>query len=411
MQKWDSIWIHAIIAQCEQGYDLLQPAAIAVQAGKIVWIGKMQDLPAAPETLAKQVHDATGRVLTPGLIDCHTHLVYAGNRAHEFEMRLRGATYEEIARQGGGIQSTVAATRAADEEELLRQSLQRARALLSGGVTTVEIKSGYGLDIETEIKMLRVAKRIGEILPVTVKSTFLGAHSIPVEYKNNSDAYVQALCEHMIPRIAKEKLADAVDVYCEKIAFNLEQTEQVFKTAQQFGLSVKCHAEQLSEMGASTLSAKYQAISVDHLEHISNASVKEIAKTGTVAVLLPGAFYYLHEKTLPPVDLLRRHRVPIALATDCNPGTSPVTSLPLILNMACTLFRLTPEEALLGVTKHAAMALGMEKTHGTLMVGKTADFAIWNISHPAELAYYIGAAPLHALIKAGEVILKPSLSQ
>ena len=387
MQKqWDAIWTHAVIATCEQGYGLLQSAVIAVKDGKIAWIGPMQSLPGAPTTLAETVHNVEGRVVTPGFIDCHTHLVYAGNRSHEFEMRLQGATYEEIARQGGGIQSTVIATRAASEDDLLQQSSKRARNLLASGVTTVEIKSGYGLDIETELKMLRVAKRIATILPLTVKCTFLGAHAVPVEYKNNADRYIDHVCHDMIPRVAQEKLAEAVDVFCEKIAFNLEQTERVFSAAKQYGLAIKCHAEQLSDMGASTLSANYQALSVDHLEHVSKDSVAAIAKSGTVAVLLPGAFYFLRETKLPPIDLLRRKQIPIAIATDSNPGTSPVTSLLLMLNMACTLFRLTPEEALLGVTQHAAKALGMANSHGSLTVGKVADIAIWDVSHPAELA-------------------------
>src|SRR3990167_3583468 len=354
-----------------------------------------------PDNLANHVDDMQGRCVTPGLIDCHSHIVYAGNRSNEFEMRLQGISYEEIAKQGGGIQSTVAATRNASEQELLIQSLPRAQALMASGATTIEIKSGYGLNWETEEKMLRVAKCIEEILPVTIYKTFLGAHTIPIEYRDKPNAYVDLICNEMVPLIAKEKLANAIDVFCEKIAFNLQQTERVFKAAQQHGLAIKCHSEQLSDSGSAILAAKYHALSVDHLEHVSDQGVEAIAKSKTVAVLLPGAFYFLRENKLPPIALLRQHGVPIALASDCNPGTSPILSLLLILNMACTLFRLTPQEALQGVTKYAAQALGLQTTHGTLSVGKTADFAIWNINHPAELAYYLGGSPLYSLVKKG----------
>lgn len=389
MKKWQELWINAQIVTCEGGYGLIENGAIAVADGYIAWIGKMSALTADPETLADEVFDADGRCITPGLIDCHTHLVYGGNRANEFEMRLKGVSYEEIAQQGGGIHSTVAATRALSQNELLAQSMTRAQALCASGATTLEIKSGYGLDMESEIKILRVAKRIGEELGVRVYGTFLGAHAVPSEYKDNPDDYVTYVCEKMIPRIAEEKLAEAVDVFCEKIAFNLAQTERVFKTAEEYGLRVKCHAEQLSDSGAAALAAKYNALSVDHLEHLSEAGVEAIAKSGTVAVLLPGAFYFLRETKVPPIELLRKHKVPMAIASDCNPGTSPVTSLLLIMNMACTLFRLTPEEALLGVTQHAARALGLEHEIGTLTVGKRANLRAWDVSHPRELAYYI----------------------
>jgi imidazolonepropionase len=391
MQTWDTLWKNALLATCEQHYGLIPNAAIATKAGKIAWLGAMQDL---PPHAAKQTHDLEGRCLTPGFIDCHTHLVYGGNRAHEFEQRLQGMSYEEIARQGGGIHSTVNATRAATEEDLYEQSRTRAQALIASGATTIEIKSGYGLDWQTEAKILRVAKRLGEKLPVTIKRTFLGGHAIPPEYRGKADAYVDLVCNEMIPQVAQEKLADAVDVFCEKIAFNLEQTERMFKAAQQHGLAIKCHAEQLSDSGSAALAARYHALSVDHLEHVSSTGVKAVAHSGTVAVLLPGAFYFLRETKLPPIAALRQHHIPIALATDCNPGTSPVLSMPLILNMACTLFRLTPEEALLGLTCHAAKALGMHATHGTLTVGKVADFAIWEVGHPAELAYYVGTRPV-----------------
>lgn len=401
--QYDAIWINALIATCEAGYGLIENAALAVKNGQIAWIGKMGEL-SSINIAADEIHDVRGCCITPGLIDCHTHLVYAGNRAHEFELRLQGATYAEIALQGGGIQATVAATRSASQEDLLKQSLVRARALLASGVTSLEIKSGYGLDWPTELKLLRVAKQIEEILPITISKTFLGAHAVPVEYHGRSDEYIDLICNEMIPVVAEEKLAEAVDVFCEKIAFNLAQTERIFKTAQAYGLAVKCHAEQLSDSGAAALAAKYHAWSVDHLEHISRSSVKAIAESGTVAVLLPGAFYFLRETTLPPIQLLREYQVPIAIATDCNPGTSPIASLLLILNMACTLFRLTPEEALLGVTHNAARALGLSSTHGTLSKGKIADFAVWNVSHPVDLAYYMGTNPLEQLIKAGKNI-------
>jgi len=404
--QWDSIWINGLIATCEQGYGLKEKAGIAVKNGKIAWLGAIQDLPDSPDRVATHVYDIQGRCLTPGFIDCHTHLIYAGNRAHEFELRLNGVTYEEIARQGGGIKSTVEATRNASEKELLQASLARAMALTRSGVTTLEIKSGYGLDWPTELKMLKVAKQIESILSLTISKTFLGAHTVPLEYRDNADAYIDLVCNEMIPIVAKEKLAEAVDVFCEKIAFNLEQTERVFKAAKQYGLAIKCHAEQLSDSGSAALAAKYHAWSSDHLEHVSSQGVEALAQSGSVAVLLPGAFYFLRETHLPPIDLLRQHQVPIAIASDCNPGTSPILSLLLILNMACTLFRLTPEEALAGVTRHAAKALGLEKTHGTLTVGKMGDFAIWDVSHPVELTYYLGGNPLRQLVKKGKPIIE-----
>lgn len=403
-KEWDTLWINGLLVRCEQGYDLLSNSALAVKDGKIAWIGEVKDLPAPPTDLAQQIYDLNGQCLTPALIDCHTHLVYAGNRAAEFEMRLNGVSYEEITRKGGGIHATVNATRLASEEELLAQSLPRAQALLNSGAGTIEIKSGYGLDLATELKILRVAQKIGEILPLTVYKTFLGAHTIPNEYKNNPDKYVDLICEEMIPLVAKEKLADSVDVFCEKIAFNLTQTEKVFATAQQYGLAIKCHSEQLSDSGSAVLAAKYKAVSVDHLEYATRASIEALAASGTTAVLLPGAFYFLREKQLPPIELLREYKIPMALASDANPGTSPILSLPIILNMACTLFRLTPEEALLGVTHHAAKALGMADSRGSLTVGKVADFAVWNVSHPSELAYYIGGNFLQRLVKSGNII-------
>jgi imidazolonepropionase len=404
--RWNAIWINASIATMSKSnipYGMLERGAIAIKDGKIAWVGTMDSLHDKPNNLAEIVYNASGSCITPGLIDCHTHLVYAGNRYHEFVMRLEGASYAEIAKTGGGIRSTVTATRASSEEDLLQQSLIRARALLNEGVTTIEIKSGYGLDLATELKILRVAKRIESILPVTVKKTFLGAHALPPEFQGKADSYIDLVCNEMLPVVAKENLADAVDVFCETIGFTLEQTERVFIAAKKLGLRVKCHAEQLSNSSSATLAAKYQALSVDHLEFISEEGVEAIAKSGTVAVLLPGAFYFLRETQPPPISLLRKHNVPIAIATDCNPGTSPVTSLLLMLNMACTLFKLTPEEALLGITRNAATALGLQNSHGTLEVGKTADFVLWNINHPAELAYHLGLNRCIKIIKEGKI--------
>lgn len=401
---WDTLWINATIVSCHEHPSLLKEAALAVKDGKIAWVGSMKELSAAPHLLADILYDAQGNCITPGLIDCHTHLVYAGNRANEFEMRLRGISYQEIADQGAGIQSTVNATRAASEEELLAQSLKRAHALMLSGVTTLEIKSGYGLDLETELKLLKVAKRIEKLLPLTIYNTFLGAHAVAKEFNHNADAYIDYVCNEMIPMVAEEKLASAVDVFCEKIAFNLQQTERVFLAAKKYNLAIKCHAEQLSDSSCAELAAKYRALSVDHLEFISEAGIKAIAASNTTAVLLPGAFYFLRETQLPPIHLLRHYQVPLAIASDCNPGTSPMLSLPLIMNMACTLFRMTPDEALMGVTYHAAKALGIDKTHGSLALNKAADFAIWDIKHPAELSYYAPNIFLKQLVKNGVVI-------
>ncbi|MHB1222317.1 MAG: imidazolonepropionase [Gammaproteobacteria bacterium] len=389
---------------CDETQGVIEDGGIAIKDGKIAWIGPMASLPGIPEDLAEEVQDVQGCCITPGLIDCHTHLVYAGNRAFEFQLRLEGVSYEEIAQKGGGIQSTVSETRNAPEEVLLQAALKRARALLANGVTTLEIKSGYGLDLETELEILQIAKRIESILPLTVQKTFLGAHALPPEYKNRADAYISLVCDEMLPAVVEENLADAVDVFCETIAFNLEQTERVFKKAQELGLRVKCHAEQLSDSGSAALAAKYQALSVDHLEHISEEGLQAIAASGTVAVLLPGAFYFLRETKLPPIEGLRKYGIPIALATDCNPGTSPILSLPLVMNMACTLFQMTPDEALMGVTAHAAKALGLEATHGSLVVGKVADFAVWDVGQPIELIYYMGNQPLWQLVKAGKTV-------
>lgn len=403
-KQWDALWMNGSIATMARGgngYGLVENAALAIKNKKIAWVGAVSELPGAPNELATSLFDISGQCITPGLIDCHTHLVYAGNRFHEFEMRMQGKTYAEIAKAGGGILSTVNATRQASEAELFQQSLPRAKALLAEGVTTIEIKSGYGLDLETELKILRVAKKIGETLNITVKLTFLGAHALPPEYLGRADDYVNVVCNEMMPAVKSAGLSENIDVFCESIGFSLEQTEKVFATADKLGFKIKCHAEQLSNLGASQLAAKYAALSVDHLEFLTEKDIAALAQSKTVAVLLPGAFYFLREKKLPPIELLRQYNIPMAIATDCNPGTSPTTSLLLMMNMVCVLFGLTPEEALLGVTANAAKALGMEKTHGTLEVGKAADFVVWDIEHPAELVYNIGRNPLKQVLKAG----------
>lgn len=381
------------------GIGAMENSAVAVADGKIAWLGAMEKL---PKHQAVRVVDGKGMWVTPGLIDCHTHLVYGGNRADEFAARLNGATYKEIAEAGGGIRSTVRATRAASEQQLLHAAGLRLEAFLREGVTTTEIKSGYGLDTENEMKMLRVARQLGEHYPVTVRTTFLGAHTVPQEYAGRSDDYVDVICNEMLPRIAKEKLADAVDGFCETIGFTPAQINRIFAKAKELHLPVKLHTEQLSDQGGAALAANYNALSADHLEHVTEAGIAAMAKAGSVAVLLPGAFYMLKETKQPPVALLRKHAVPIVIASDCNPGTSPITSLLLILNMGCVLFGLTAEEALRGVTLHAAAALGLQKTKGKLAVGMDADIALWNIAHPAELAYYAGYNPCRAVIRAGK---------
>jgi imidazolonepropionase len=404
--KIDSLWVNVHLAAMTESkpYGMLENGALAVSEEKIFWIGTREELPTELESTAANVYDGEGGWITPGLVDCHTHLVYGGNRAREFELRLEGATYEEIARQGGGIRSTVSATREADEESLLKQSAPRLIALLKEGVTTVEIKSGYGLDLETELRMLRVARKLGERYPVTVIPTFLGAHALPPEYEGKSEQYVDFVCNEVMPQVAAQQLAVAVDAFCESIGFTPEQTERVFKTAKKYGLAVKLHAEQLSDLKGAALAAKYGALSADHLEYVSEEGVRAMADSGTVAVLLPGAFYFLRETRVPPIDFLRRYEIPIALSTDCNPGSSPAASLLLMLNMACTLFRLTPEEALAGITRNAARALGLHNTIGTLEKGKDADFVIWDISEPAELAYHIGSNPLKHAVRKGKLI-------
>jgi imidazolonepropionase len=377
------------------GYGLIPDAAILVEGDKIAWVGPRAEAPRARPT------NCRGKLVTPGLIDCHTHLVYGGNRANEFEMRLNGASYADIAEAGGGIVATVKATRAASEDDLFQAAKQRYHTLLDAGVTTIEIKSGYGLDVETELKMLRVARRLGRLQWTDVSTTFLGAHAIPPEYRDDRAGYVKLVCEQSLPAAAQAGLVDAVDAFCEGIAFAADETERVFKAAKALGLPLKLHAEQLSNTGGAKLAARYGALSVDHIEYLDEEGVAAIAASGTVAVLLPGAFYYLREKQVPPVAPLRSHKVPIAVATDHNPGSSPVLSLLSIVNMACVLFGLTPEEALMGVTANAAQALGL-KDRGVIAAGMQADLALWDVERPGELAYRLGGNPLAGLIRRGE---------
>ena len=395
---FSTLFRNAQIATMTPGksYGLIENGAVVISADRIKWVGAEKELP--DEFAGLQGKNLEGRLVTPALIDCHTHLVYGGSRATEFELRLNGASYEEIARNGGGILSTVTATRNASEDELLAQSLPRLDAFLVEGVATIEIKSGYGLDIETEIKMLRVARQLGKERSVRVKTSFLGAHAIPPEFSGKADAYIDFVCEEVLPAVHYENLADAVDGFCENIAFSPNQISRVFEKAKSFGLPVKLHAEQLSNLGGATLAAKYGALSADHLEFLDQTGVEVMGESGTVAVLLPGAFYTLRETQLPPLDSLRKAEVPIAIATDCNPGSSPLTSILLCMNMACTLFRMTPEEALCGVTIIAAQALGIGDEVGTIEVGKKAELAVWNVDQPAELAYRVGFNPLEEMV-------------
>ena len=408
MNDWDCLWVNARLVTMTTGngeYGMVENGAVAVTGDRISWLGSMRDLPADARLKTPRVVDANRHCITPGLIDCHTHLVFGGNRAREFELRLKGATYEELQQAGGGILSTVNATRNASVNELLAAAKRRAEALKREGVTTVEIKSGYGLDVETELKMLRVARLLGDDDPqLDVKTTFLGAHALPPDYTSDRAAYIRLVADKMLSQVYLENLADAVDGFCETIAFSPEELEPVFDRAKELGMDVKLHADQLSDLDGAALAARYQALSADHLEYTSEAGIDALARAGTVAVLLPGAFYILKETQKPPVDLLRRYQVPIAIATDANPGSSPVLSLLLMLNMACTLFSLTTEEALAGVTRNAARALGLLGDRGTLETGKRADFVIWDVAHPAELAYMVGGNPCLDIIKNGKVL-------
>ncbi|WP_151720024.1 imidazolonepropionase [Gemmobacter serpentinus] len=379
-------------------YGLIDEAALVLVGGKIAWVGAQADLPG--EYAAMPVQNMSGRLITPALIDCHTHTVHGGNRAAEFEMRLHGASYEEVARAGGGIVSTVTATRRASEDDLVAAAMPFVDAMIAEGVAVIEIKSGYGLEQNTELRMLRAARRIGRLRPVLVRTSFLAAHAVPVEYMGRADAYIDQVCIPALHAAHAERLVDAVDGFCEGIAFSPAQIERVFQAARSLGLPVKLHAEQLSNLGGAALAARYGAMSADHLEYLDEAGVVAMAAAGTVAVILPGAFYTLREQRMPPIHLLRQHAVPMAVATDMNPGSSPMVSLLLAMNMACTLFRMTPVEALAGATTHAARALGLAD-RGTLAVGQIADLAVWNCGHPAELAYRIGFNPLHQRIIGG----------
>ena len=395
-----TLWRNARIATMAgaEPWGWIERGAMLVEGEHLQWVGGDDELPAGVRADAE--HDLCGALVTPGLIDCHTHLVYGGQRAREFELRLQGASYEEIANAGGGIRSTVAATRAASDDELLRLALQRLDALCAEGVTAIEVKSGYGLSAHDEARMLRTGRALASERPVTVRTTYLGAHALPPEFDGRADDYIDAVCS-WLPALHAEGLVDAVDAFCDRIGFTPSQTRRVFDAARSLHLHVKLHAEQLSDQGGARLAAEYGALSCDHLEYLSEDGVRAIAAAGSVAVLLPGAYYFLRETKLPPIDSLRRHRVPIAIATDHNPGSSPALSLLLMLNMACTLFRLTPEEAFAGVTVNAARALGLAATHGTLHADKRADFVVWDVDHPNELSYWFGGNACRQVVVGG----------
>ncbi|HZA76996.1 MAG TPA: imidazolonepropionase [Acidimicrobiales bacterium] len=411
MSPWDLMIVNANLATMDPArpgpYGLVADGAVGARGGRIDWIGPTADLPTGATATGTQTIDAGGALVTPGLVDCHTHLVFGGDRVAEFEARLSGASYEELARRGGGIASTVGATRAAGEDELVRSAARRAEQLLADGVTTVEIKSGYGLDLDAERRMLAAARRVGDELPVRVRTTFLGAHTVPAEYGGRPEAYVDVVCDEMIPAVAVGGLADAVDAFCERIAFSAEQVARVFDAARRHGLPVKLHADQLSDGGGAALAASFGAQSADHLEHASAAGVRALATAGTVAVLLPGATLTLGERARPPVAALREAGVPMAVATDANPGTSPLLSLRLAANLACTLLGLTPAEALAGVTRHAARALGLAGTAGAVVVGAPADLVVWDAGHPAELVYWVGGRLARTVVVGGEVARSP----
>lgn len=403
--RWDGLLVNARLVTLagDAGYGVIEDGALGWHDGMLVFAGHRTDLPAPPASLADELVDAQGEWVTPGLIDCHTHVVFGGDRAGEFEQRLQGASYEDIARSGGGIVSTVRATRAASEDDLFAQSLPRARALRDDGVTTLEIKSGYGLDFDNERKMLRVARRIGDALGIRVRTTYLGAHALPPEFAGRADDYIDAVCR-WLPALHAEGLVDAVDAFCERIGFTAAQTQRVFEAARALGIPVKLHADQLSDGGGAALVAGFAGLSADHVEYTSEAGVAALKQAGSVAVLLPGAFHVLRETKLPPLDAFRAHGVPMAVATDCNPGTSPLQSLRLAMSLACTHFRLTPEEALRGATVHAARALGLED-RGRLVVGQRADFVRWRIGQPAQLAYWLGGDLVSAVHAGGRLIV------
>lgn len=408
---WDALWIDVDIATCAAPghYGRIEDGAIGVKDGRIAWIGPRGELPGPVESLASVQYAGEQKWVTPAFIDCHTHIVHGGQRAGEFERRLSGVSYADIARAGGGIRASVVATRSASEPELLASALRRLAPLISEGVTVIEVKSGYGLDPETELKMLRVARAIPDHAPVDVVTTLLAAHAVPPEFEGDADGYIDLVCDEILPAAVEQGLVDQVDAFCETIAFTPEQVARVFDAAKLFELPVKLHAEQLSDTGGAELAARYGALSADHLEYLSASAAQSMARARTVAVLLPGAFYTLGETRVPPVDHLRASRVPIALATDCNPGSSPMTSLLLAMNMGCLLFGMTPVEALAGVTRNAALALGLGRERGTLEVGKVADFVIWDIEEPAELSYRLGFNPCQEVIRAGAPTLARTL--
>jgi imidazolonepropionase len=404
MADWDLLLTDARIATMQRGsvaYGAIEDAVLAIAAGKIAWVGPRAGL---PEAGATETRSLEGRWVTPALIDCHTHLVFAGDRAAEFEQRLQGVSYEEIARSGGGIVSTVKATRQASHDTLFESAMQRLRLLAADGVATVEVKSGYGLDVANEIKMLEVARRLDDASALTVSTTLLAAHAVPPEFAGNADAYIDLICEKLIPTVAEKQLADAVDAYCETVAFNTEQIGRVFEAAQSAGLPVKLHADQLSDGGGAALAARFDALSADHLEYASEDGIVALGKANAAAVLLPGAYVTLQETRCPPVAALRDNGVPIAIATDCNPGTSPLCSITEAMALASRVFGLTPEECLAGTTREAAIALGMGEDRGTLETGKRADIAVWDISHPRDLSYWLGARPLADLLIAGQSV-------
>ncbi len=402
---WNSIWINTNLLTMtkEDEYSIIKNAAIASNSdGKIAWLGKMSELKQPIENLAYNIYDLEAKFLMPAFIDCHTHIVYAGSRANEFEMRLEGVSYEEIAQKGGGIISTVSAVRAASEDELFEASINRIKKAIRYGSAAFEIKSGYGLDLENEEKMLKTALRIEKKFGIKIQKTFLGAHALPPEFKGRADAYIEYVTDEMLPKLAEKRLIDTVDGFCENIAFSAQQIERLFKQAKELNIPIKLHTEQLSNQGGAKLTAKYGGLSADHLEYIDEDGVKEMAKFGTVAVLLPSAFYFLRETQKPPIELFRKYRVPMAIATDCNPGSSPILSLPLVMNMACTLFQMTPFEALKAVTINAARALGWQDIVGSLEIGKDASFSIFDIKEPAELSYLIGSDSCHSIVLCGQ---------